>query len=215
VADDELLVDDRARVVEHLGADSAPGVIHLIADNAGTELAIDLVLIDLLLRATDQVVVLHVKFHPTFLSDTIVADVWTLLDAMEAHDPQSAALAQRLRRAWQYEQLRIVGHPFWNSGHFLWEMPPTLHQTFTRARLVILKGDVNYRRAIGDTAWDADVSFAQVMDYFPAPVLALRSSKCDALVGVPREKTDPLDAADKTWRSTGRYGLIQFAGKAR
>jgi len=213
-AEDELLVDDRARVVEHLVSGENPGAIHLIADNAGTELAIDLVLIDRLLRTPDQAVVLHVKFHPTFMSDTTPPDVWTLLDAMEAHDPRSAALAQRLRLAWQHARLHVVGHPFWNSGHFLWEMPPSLHRAFTQARLVILKGDVNYRRAIGDTIWDPAVTFAQVMDYFPAPVLALRSSKCDSLVGVPREKTDPLDAVDNTWRSSGRYGLIQFASKA-
>lgn len=218
-ADDDLLVDDREQVVEYLSpgktSSSSPGAIHLIADNAGTELAIDLALIDVLLRDADQEVILHVKFHPTFVSDATVSDVWTLLEAMEAHGSRPAALAQRLRRAWQNEQLRITGHPFWNSGHFLWNMPFGLRQSFAQARLVILKGDINYRRAIGDTIWGAEISFAQVMDYFPAPVLVLRSVKCDALAGAAGDKINRLDALDKAWRTTGRYGLIQFAGKSR
>ena len=215
--DDDLLVDDRAALVRHMVANDSPrcdGAVHIVADNTGTELAIDLVLADMLLAAdVQQVVALHVKWHPTFVSDATVDDVWQMIGAMEAHEGKFAALAGRLRAAWLAGRFRIGSHPFWNSGSFLWEMPSTLKQAFSTARLVIFKGDINYRRAVGDTIWPSGVTYADAMSYFPAPVLALRSLKSDGLVGVPAERTDPLDATDSNWRTTGRYGLMQFANR--
>ena len=42
---------------------------------------------------------------------------------------------------------------FWNSGRFLWDMPPDLRRAFEGARLVVIKGDANHRRALGDGVW--------------------------------------------------------------
>src|SRR5690606_8156942 len=47
IADDDLMVDDHALVVDHLLGQR--GTVHVIADNAGTELAMDMALIDALL----------------------------------------------------------------------------------------------------------------------------------------------------------------------
>ena len=44
VQDDDLLVDDRARIVEQIL--KADGAVHLVADNAGTELLMDFALLD-------------------------------------------------------------------------------------------------------------------------------------------------------------------------
>lgn len=215
VADDDLLADDRESLVRYMTAtmNSAPrGTVHIIADNTGSELAIDFVLADFFLndgRCCD--VALHVKWHPTFVSDATVEDVWHMLTAMERYGGRPAALADRMRRAWQEGRFKIAAHPFWNSGRFLFEMPTTLRQAFSTARLAILKGDMNYRRAAGDGIWPPEVSFSAAMDYFPAPLLALRSLKCDVLVGVPAARTAHLDASGVAWRPTGQYGVIQFA----
>jgi uncharacterized protein with ATP-grasp and redox domains len=215
-AEDDLLVDHRGELLDYLlgGSITASNTaIHMIIDNTGTELATDLVLADALLTSGYKVV-LHLKAHPTYVSDATTADVWHLLDAMAMRDGRPAALANRLRRAWQDEQLRLVTPPFWVSSRFLWEMPPGLREAFEGAHLVILKGDVNYRRAIGDTVWPTELSFSAVTDYFPAPLVALRSLKCDALAGVPDDLVRALDAHNESWRTTGQYGIIQFAALA-
>jgi len=208
-AADELLVDDRERVVAHLNPKG--GVIHLVADNVGTELILDLALIDLLLTQGQNRAVLHVKCYPTYVSDTTTDDVWQTLQAMENQGGRIGAVGQRVRKAWEQRRLVLAADPFWVSSSFLWEMPQSLKETLARAQLVILKGDMNYRRAVGDTIWGEGESFEGIMAYFPAPMVALRSLKCDALVGVPREVTRKLDAISEMWRTTGRYGVIQFA----
>jgi uncharacterized protein with ATP-grasp and redox domains len=217
-SDDELLVDDRDRVLGDLLGDGGAGrggTVHIIADNAGTELTIDLALADVLLSAEGMTVVLHVKAHPTFVSDATISDVWTTVRALADHGGEPARLAARLRHAWADERLRLSAPLFWNSGHFLWDMPPDLRRAFEGARLVVIKGDLNYRRAIGDAIWPDGVTFSEAMRYFPAPVVALRSLKSDTLVGVPASITGPLDAAGEEWRPTGRYGVIQYAGAAQ
>lgn len=216
--DDDLLVDDRSRLLAHLqdtasGTDGlkGDGAVYIIADNAGSELAMDLVLTDFMLSHLTDRVYLHVKIHPTFVSDVIPADIWMMLDAMRAKDEKAHALAERLYGAWVDERLVIVPHPFWNSSYFMWDMPTALHELMDRARLVIIKGDANYRRAVGDSVWKADTPFADVMHYLHAPALCLRTLKSDPIVGLPSaQMAHQLDNIDPLWRSNGKRGVIQF-----
>ncbi len=208
VTPDDLLIDDRARVLPVL--ESGGGTVHLIADNAGTELAMDLVLIDALL-AVGCAVTLHVKAHPIFVSDTTLPDVWHVLEAMQRLGSAPAALADRLRAAWDSGRWRLAAHPFWTGSRFWPQMPGALRSARGSARLVIVKGDANYRRIIDDADWPPGATLADALDGFPAPVLALRTLKSDALVGVDPARLRPLDANGPAWRSTGRYGIIQFA----
>lgn len=211
-SEDDLLVDDRVALVEYLAA--APpdaGPVHLVIDNAGLELAIDLALADALI-ADGHRVVIHVKAYPVFVSDTIIPDVWQTLAALEQYGGRPRALAERLHRAWDEARLRLAAPPLWTSGRFLWEMPPAMRQVMSRARVTIFKGDVNYRRVVGDAVWDERASFAEAVRTFPGPIVALRSIKSDALAGVDPARLRALDGEDAGWRTTGRYGVIQFAG---
>lgn|SRR5690554_1224819 len=212
-SDDDLLVDDRDALVEHLLAPPGDGAraMHIVLDNAGMELAADLALVDALL-ALGYLVIVHAKAYPVFVSDTTIPDVWRTLDAMGRAEGRARTLAQRLRQAWAEERLRLTAPLLWVSSRFVWEMTPTLRETLSRARAVIVKGDANYRRLVGDAIWGDDVTFAQVMRSFPAPVAALRSLKSDALVGVDSATQRALDAQSDDWRTSGRYGVMQVAG---
>ena len=84
-----------------------------------------------------------------------------------------------------------------------------LARELDRATIVVLKGDANYRRAVGDAIWPAASTFSDATDYFPAPLLCLRTMKSDALVGVSQERTSATGHADAKWRINGRRGLIQ------
>lgn len=210
---DDLLVDDREAVIAHVLGEP-DGVIYLVADNAGSELAMDLALADLLLQLPGMRVVVCLKAAPTFVSDATPIDIWLMLAEMQRRGDESAALASRLRAAWSAERLRFLPHAFWNSSHFLWDMPANLHRALNKASLVIIKGDANYRRAVGDCLWDAQTPFAHVLSYLDAPVLCLRTLKSDPLVGLPSAAmAKKLCASDPEWRVNGKRGLIQF--KAR
>ncbi len=209
VVNEDLLVDDSIRAVSQLL--QARGIVHVIADNTGSELAMDMVLVDALLENNvAQQVVLHVKVHPTFVSDATVGDVHTLIDALGSAGDGTRHLAERLRDAITSGRLRLAPDAFWNSSHLLWELPPRLTQTLKSASLVLVKGDANYRRTVGDALWPADTAFADVTHDLPAPMLALRTLKSDAIVGLPTGMAEQLDSVDSLWRVNGRRGVIQF-----
>jgi hypothetical protein len=204
--EDDLLADDTARFAEHLLR--TPGVVHIICDNCGTELAMDCALADGLLEQGHEVW-LHVKMHPTFVSDTVMADVHEFWRLLATRTGEAHALGERQQAAFDAGQLRILPDFYWNSARFLWDMPDYLHAMFRNAALVFIKGDANYRRAVGDALWDTTTPFANVVDYFPAPLLALRTLKSDPVVGLPAGMAEHLDTLDSQWRVNGKRGVIQ------
>jgi len=208
---DDLLADDSAQAADRLLAPG--GDVHLVADNTGSELSMDLVLADALIAHAAARVSLHVKMHPTFVSDAIVADVWSLLGAFADRGGGARQAAARLRQAWIAGRFRVLPDPYWNGPRFLWDRPARLARELDGASAVVLKGDANYRRAVGDALWPAGMSFAEATDYFPAPLIALRTMKSDSLVGLSAQRIAQLDAADRDWRINGRRGVIQTGGR--
>lgn len=209
----DLLSDDRDAAVRLLRQRSGP--VHLILDNAGTELTLDLVLVDALLTALNATVVLHAKVHPTFVSDATEVDLRAFLDESR-YAPRSApgrALFDRLRGAVAGGRLRVTSHWFWNGPESLWDLPSDLSAQLAGARLVISKGDANYRRAVGDAVWPTTTSFPDVTASFPAPLLALRTLKSDPIVGLAPGAAAELDRTEPKWRVNGRRGVASLGGR--
>lgn len=207
---EDLLVDDSAAVVEHIMRQD--GDVHFIADNTGTELAMDLALADGLFDKGIRHIIFHLKLHPTFVSDTIVADLHIMLAAMQSNErhAETKQLGKRLQMALDEGQLRLAPGAFWNSPYVLRDMPERLSAAFKPAALVIIKGDLNYRRMVDDALWKPDVPFADVTEYFSAPLLALRTLKSDVIVGLKSGLAAQLDGEDARWRVNGKRGVIQF-----
>lgn len=213
--EEDLLVDSRAAIVMHLkslGTDRTTigGNIHIVLDNTGTEFALDLVLVDSLLRMGASSVTLHVKAHPCYVSDVIVEDVWAMLAAFERRGERFQAVASRLRQAWEEGRLHLAAHLFWNSSYFIWEMPSALLAAFEGASLIITKGDVNYRRLLGNAIWPTNTPFSIAGDVLPAPLAALRVLKSDPVIGLAEGVAEKLEDQDPDWRIDGKYGVIQF-----
>jgi hypothetical protein len=205
--DDDLLVDDRAAATPLL---VQPGArVHVVADNAGTELALDLGLVDVLLEAPDCSVTLHLKAQPVFVSDALARDVWSTLEHMGARGGVAARVAARLRHAFDANRLRLAPDPFWSGARFLWEAPAHITQAFAAATIVVAKGDANYRRVVGDALWPHDATFVDAAGYLPCPLLCLRTMKSDALVGLPHGLAERLDATEPSWRIDARHGIAQ------
>lgn len=205
---DDLLVDDREVTIECLL--SSEGVVHLITDNFGSELAMDLALVDALISLNIQVI-MHVKMNPTYVSDATVEDVHWMLDDFSQRNSIIRDFSMRLQNAMTEGRLRLAPDFFWNSCRFLNRIPPRLSRLFEDARLIILKGDANYRRATFDTIYPVDTPFSQIVNYLPAPLLALRTLKSDPLLGISQIIADRLDITDKQWRVNGKRGVIQLA----
>lgn len=217
-AAEDLLADERTAAVRQCF--DGTGALHVVADNAGTELTLDLVLADFVLTELGVPVVFHLKAHPTFVSDATIADLLGFVGlagdrAMPVGSPATQCCIARLAHAVQSGRLTLRAHPFWNGPDSLWSLPPELASELASARLVVLKGDANYRRAVGDAVWPTETSFAAVTAYFPAPLLALRTLKSDPVVGLAAGRAAALDREDPTWRVNGKRGVASFGGTTR
>ncbi|HSA52311.1 MAG TPA: damage-control phosphatase ARMT1 family protein [Yinghuangia sp.] len=208
-AESALVADDSGAFWNHLTEDPT-GRVCLIADNAGRELLPDLVLIDHLLHAGyANSVVLHVKPHPYYVSDATPSDTLACLRRLTAAGGEAQRIGRRLRQAMQSGRLSMRTHPFACAPLPYAEMPDDLRADLATARLTILKGDLNYRRLVGDLHWPANTPFSDTVAHFPGPVAALRTLKSDVVVGLSRTTLDGLAATDAKWRTSGTHALIQ------
>ncbi|MFC5913243.1 damage-control phosphatase ARMT1 family protein [Streptomyces pulveraceus] len=204
-----LVADDSALLWELLPAGGS-ATVAVVADNAGRELIPDLILIDHLLeqRHAEQVV-LHLKPYPYYVSDAMTADVVDCLRRLIEAPGEAGAIGGRLWKAMAAGSLEVRTHPFFCAPLPYEEMPEDLRGEFENATLTILKGDLNYRRLVGDQLWDATVPFADLTAYFPGAVAALRTLKSDVIVGLEQEALDTLERSGAAWRTSGTHALIQ------
>ncbi|MFE7839824.1 damage-control phosphatase ARMT1 family protein [Streptomyces sp. NPDC057474] len=210
-ADAQLVADDSELLLSSLtDAGSRPdgGTLCLVADNAGRELIPDLLLIDhLLTHGHFDRAVLHLKPYPYFVSDATTADT---LDAVRHLVSARTDAGNRLYSALSEGRLTLRAHPFSCAPLPYADMPPDLHDDFAAADLTLLKGDLNYRRLVGDHLWPPTTPFTEVTSYFPGPVAALRTLKSDVITGLtPETETDLVAAEGQSWRTSGTRALIQ------
>jgi hypothetical protein len=187
-----------------------PGTVCVVADNSGRELVPDLLFADRLLAGgRAKRVVLHVKAYPYFTSDATMADVLACLRRVIAAPGPVAEAGQRLWQALRAGALVVRAHLFSCAPWSYQRMPADLADEFAAASLTIMKGDLNYRRLVGDQLWPADTPFETVTEYFPGPVAAVRTLKSDVVTGVPGDVLARLDASGEPWRTSGAHALIQ------
>lgn len=208
-----LLANETWKAIALLERTEPPGRVDFICDNAGFELVSDLVLADYLLSSGKAAqVMLHVKLHPTFVSDALESDVrYTIQWLAESDAPEIRIAGERLERHLVAQRLQLYPAAFWNAPLPLWEMPTGLKKLLGTAHLVISKGDANYRRLLGDRHWAFTTPFATVMHDTPAPILALRTLKSEIVVGLTPEQLEQLPRLDEKWLYSGRWGVMQFA----
>lgn len=208
-----LLIDHTEALHDRLAAGVAR--VDFINDNVGLDVLFDLALADFLLRhgwATQ--VVMHLKDRPFFVSDAMIADITLAVAGLQtATEPAVQALGQRLEGYRAAGRLRLQTDPFWSSWKMFREFPPALRDDLVRSDLVIVKGDVNYRRLLDDRHWPHDTAIEAIAGYFPAPFAVLRTLKGEIMVGLQPGQADQLAAVDPTWLINGKRGVIQFVAR--
>lgn len=211
-----ILVDD-AFSVSKLLTQSSGQRIDVIVDNAGYELICDLCLVDFLLGSgIANQVYLHLKPHPTFVSDATIKDVYDTKDFLNnGSHPHVKAFTQRLTNNLTNHQLMLTEDYFWTSPLAFWEIPPHLKAELAKSNLVIIKGDANYRRLLGDRHWDYTTNFADIVCYLPAPIVALRTLKSEVAAGLDPEIVNTVSKSDPNWLTNGQWGVIQLVEGGR
>ncbi|MAY79098.1 MAG: hypothetical protein CL802_16330 [Citromicrobium sp.] len=201
-----IVVDER-RALRAIASKACD--IHLVADNAGEELCSDLLLCSALLEDSQSTVTLHLKPWPMFVSDALTSDVDRSLDAFAAGSTQLSGVAARLKQAAAEGRFVTAAAVDWGEPRAFDAMSPSLTATLAAADLVLLKGDLNYRRCIGDRSWPATTPIAQAANVPFGPTFALRVLKSEAVAGLAVSEEAALDAEQPQWRTNGKFAMVQ------
>jgi len=224
-----LLVDDSKKVIDiiKLGEDM---LIDIIMDNAGFEMLSDLCLADYLISSNfAKRIRFRVKNQPWFVSDTMPQDFDWVLNEMcsgATNDIQSeksensdiTPILVKYGEKWKsYLEdgiWSIHPDPFWTYPHdysLMKSDDKLLYQTLSEADLLIFKGDLNYRKLVGDLNWKPTDTFKESLQGFhPAPLVALRTLKADVVTGLSEGQAESAQSLDEKWLINGEWGVIQL-----
>ncbi len=206
-----ILIDDTSKVVE-LITNGSKGRVDIVVDNAGFELFCDLCLIDFLLTSgLVEEVKLHLKPHPTFVSDAMIEDVYKTIRFLADFESQEVkSFASRIEGYIKEERSLLCENYFWSSPLAFWEIPNSLKIELSTAKLLIIKGDANYRRLLGDRRWEFTIPMENIINYLPVPLVTLRTLKSQIVVGLQSEVIKKLGILDPHWLINGKWGVIQL-----
>ncbi|KAB8315438.1 protein-glutamate O-methyltransferase family protein [Tolypothrix campylonemoides VB511288] len=206
-----ILVDDASKVTELL-VNSNCGRVDFVVDNAGFELVCDLCLVDFLLGSgVASQIKLHLKPHPTFVSDAMIKDVHSTTEFLiNSSNPELISFAQRLQQYIASERLVLCNDYFWTSPLAFWEIPDPLKNELSHSNLIVIKGDANYRRLLGDRHWNFTTNISDIVCYLPAPMVALRTLKSEVAAGIKPEVLEEVVKSDSAWLTNGQWGVVQL-----
>lgn len=200
--------------------------IDLVADNSGYEIFADLCLLHFLalmlcpisLQCSGVRFRIHLKRMPWFVSDTLRHDILWLIKMMSTSENEALKeLAEDWSSFLESNFWELHDDKFWTMGDDYSTMETLandLYRSLQQSSLIIFKGDLNYRKLVGDRKWHILTPFeAALRGFAPAPLAALRTAKADVVVGIEdinifsRINNNELP---RDWMITGDFGLIQF-----
>ncbi|XP_014486883.1 PREDICTED: protein-glutamate O-methyltransferase-like isoform X2 [Dinoponera quadriceps] len=198
--------------------------IDIVLDNAGYELFTDLCLAAFLIVKNLTIKVrFYVKKYPWYVSDATLHDFYWILEQMDYLDtyPDLQLLSKMFFNFLDNEFWSLEEEPYWTSPYDFTKMKEKdvkLYEKLSTAKLVIFKGDLNYRKLLGDVNYEHITTFTNALgDFCPTNIVSLRTVKSDICVGLKPGLSELLSETDENWMITGKYGLIQtsiFADKS-
>lgn len=213
---DNIIVDNSEHVwnAVHKNENSR---IDFVLDNSGFELFTDLCFAEFLLHAKlAENIHFHTKQIPWFVSDASKKDLLWMIEQMKL---SSNKFLLWLGECWlqriQDGSFVLQSHQFWTLAHDFSDMKsisPDLYLDLSKAKIVFFKGDLNYRKLVGDRKWPHTTPFMEALwGFLPAPLCSLRTLKADVQVGLLPGQDGRIEAASKDWMTSGSYAVIQYA----
>lgn len=211
-----ILVNDTEVAFNHL-SNLSPGPIDIVLDNSGFELFSDLVLLYFLLK-TNMVtkVTLQCKKIPWFVSDTLIKDLEELLVGIAKYNNSEVDwFIKEIRDCVAEGKIEAVTNEFWTLSDPYWYLGQyPIYEQLKESKLVIFKGDLNYRKLTGDLQWPKTTPFTEAirdLSKTELPILSLRTCKADVVVGLPEGVEETLkDKSGEFWAASGKYAVINF-----
>lgn len=231
-----ILTNDLSKAWDQL-INSSTKRVDFILDNAGFENFTDLILTLFLLdTGLSNEVIFHCKTRPWMVSDTMIKDFPILLedlaniDWFPEHRAEMDFLISQLNKYHKSSHLKLVDHEFWTIDLEYWNINENetqfggaeVFELLKPSDLIIVKGDLNYRKLTGDRQWLRSTPFVKGIGSLSTnglKILALRTCKADVCLGLPLGKDEELseywrslgNEVGELWCSSGKWAVISYS----
>lgn len=221
--DIRILHDDTDILYEYLDDKKKFQRFDIICDNAGKELFSDLYLACYFLHnnIVDKIV-FHLKPYPFFVSDATKKDFGFMMNAVTQNSENICA--RKCREYVREGKIEIEDNNFGASPLCFKDMPANdaykdLYKKLCNSDLIIVKGDLNYRRLVEDRNWNHTDSFAERTQtvFGHAPIFAPRVIKSDVLIGISEAAYETAKSSDKhgspadqRFKGSGKWAVVHF-----
>lgn len=191
----------------------------IICDNSGAELFSDIYLaVFFLVYGLAKKVVFHLKPCPFFVSDATIDDFSKLVAALTKNGKNTELLDFISKK-----KIEVFSpNDFWVEPYYFDKMPDGLKNHFDKSNLVIIKGDLNYRRLVGDfnkyaNETKSSINFETLEEHClfknksnkNIPLVAPRVLKSDVFVGIDSVFEAIGRNSDSQFKTDGKWGVIQ------
>lgn len=170
---DECILVDRCeqiwQCIQLFQNKSSTKIIDFILDNSGYELFSDFLLASAFIEnGLATKIRFHVKQIPWFISDVMPYDFnWTIKTLENSDNLILSMFGEKIRKYFNDGQIELCPNEyFWTGPYPFWDMKNInnkLYEKLSEANLLIFKGDLNYRKLLGDFNWPFDADFKTVL----------------------------------------------------
>ncbi|KAK9891963.1 hypothetical protein WA026_017446 [Henosepilachna vigintioctopunctata] len=196
-------------------------VIAFICDNAGFEFFMELCLADYLYTnyyATS--IHFHVKHIPWFILDVTEADIhWMLHHLGKNADKYLQKMSTVWKEHFKTGRWKIVVRKYWTlpiGFTKMKEIDPLLFKMLEEPKVVIIIGDMNYRKLFEDKNLEPSTPISDALaEFHPSNVLLVRVMKSEVCCNIKPSEIEILENLNRNWMDSGLYGFIQFAPKPK
>lgn len=149
------------------------------------------------------------------MSDATRNDLQWLLDQLNksSSSPAWQIAAKRWEEFIRNGQWIIQTHRFFTLPYdysYTKEISPELYSTMSESKFIIFKGDLNYRKLVGDLQWKFNEKFETALRGFePTSFVILRTCKADVQVEIDENLAQQVTKLDPKWLVNGKWAVIQ------
>ncbi|XP_017866546.1 PREDICTED: protein-glutamate O-methyltransferase [Drosophila arizonae] len=216
--DSHILINDAFEIWQCLNSRrSKKQCVDFVLADVGYELFADFILAEYIIeKGFAAKVRFHAKACPWFVTNTTRRDFEMTLQYLSKHSDYNLSLVGNKFLQFMDEgkfELAPVS-TFWtgpHAFHCMKTVDPKLYKLVTHSKLIIFKGDVNYRKLLSDVSWQSTQDMKTCAGaVVPNSFCTIRTAKSEIICGLPEGTYERLQSIDSDWMVSGSYGTIQF-----
>ena len=199
-------------------------IVNYLVDNGSVEFFSDLTFaFDALQLPYVKEVNFYVNKLPIFVSDVIEDDYSYMMETIrrcinkellcaDGKKKEYNSSLNKIEKMVESGRIKIKPGFIWNTPTEYRVLAKNNSEVFRQQNSVlIIKGDLNYRRLAGDKDWYYKKNLEKItQDFLGCPTLVIRSFKSDLVVDYNYKQIKKNNKDNRYWRENGEYGTIRF-----